>query len=255
MPSRTTSANRVKRLLKHDRRGLSTVQIATFLQLDPVIRQRKTLVKVLPCDMLPNLFAKIATCARRSDASCRTESAKRRRSNRTGGSTDAEIPPIAVVVNTDTSSQPGTHWLACFRDSVDGVTFFDSYGEDVQNYDSRIGAFCKKLQHVRPVKKCNTTIRNNRGVQLQSDTTSVCGLQCILLLMLLARGYTIDDMIRLMHSPTHGLHDSMLSKTLLCSQTCVLYSRRSELDNLRRLQASSAANQTCCSRRIALRKR
>ena len=37
--------------------------------------------------------------------------------------------PPAIIVNSDPSSQPGTHWLAIFLHCDGRGTFFDSYGQ------------------------------------------------------------------------------------------------------------------------------
>jgi len=37
--------------------------------------------------------------------------------------------PALIIANTDTSDQPGTHWIAFYFDSRRSAEFFDSYGQ------------------------------------------------------------------------------------------------------------------------------
>jgi len=37
--------------------------------------------------------------------------------------------PAVIIANTDTSVQPGTHWIAFYFDSRRSAEFFDSYSQ------------------------------------------------------------------------------------------------------------------------------
>ena len=43
------------------------------------------------------------------------------------------ILPYALVVNTDPSSKPGTHWVALYVDKDNHAEFFDSFGRPLLN--------------------------------------------------------------------------------------------------------------------------
>ena len=79
---------------------------------------------------------------------------------------------ICFVLNTDPSTQKGTHWTACYvtyspHVAEPQVEFFDSYGLPPSVYNFNLPS---------------TTISNS--ICLQADTSSVCGAYCILFLAL-----------------------------------------------------------------------
>jgi hypothetical protein len=69
--------------------------------------------------------------------------------------------PCTFIANTDTSNQPGMHWVAFFLDSPYHVEFFDSYG-----FPSFVYGFTYPVHSYSPL--C-----------LQSDKSNVCGHYCI----------------------------------------------------------------------------
>ncbi len=72
------------------------------------------------------------------------------------------------IINTDTSNEPGTHWLAIYFDTRLGQTeFFDSYGNSPTYYNLNSTHFTSAR-----------TLAYNRH-QLQSDTSFVCGQYCV----------------------------------------------------------------------------
>lgn len=83
-----------------------------------------------------------------------------------------EIPvywprPVAYVFNCDRLSQPGSHWVAIYVDSLGHGTFFDSYGlaPIIDEHRRRIRENCAFYEW------------NTR--QFQSETSSYCGQFCI----------------------------------------------------------------------------
>ena len=73
--------------------------------------------------------------------------------------------PICLVVNTDVSTKPGSHWVAFFKNSKnDHLEFFDSYGCCLDSYG---------LHFTRFAKSFNRCIENVK--QIQNFNSSVCG--------------------------------------------------------------------------------
>ncbi len=76
---------------------------------------------------------------------------------------------LFFVLNTDPSSEPGTHWLACYYDhSSNTIEFFDSYGYPPEFYNL----------HFPP----QISLLSNQFT-LQSDTSTVCGQYAIFFLV------------------------------------------------------------------------
>lgn len=79
--------------------------------------------------------------------------------------------PSLMVINTDKSNQPGTHWQAIFIPKHGCIEFFDSYAR-LQN-DNYLIKF---------LKENNNCIRLNNK-QIQSFYSNVCGHYCCLFLL------------------------------------------------------------------------
>lgn len=70
--------------------------------------------------------------------------------------------PLLLVVNTDTSDQPGQHWVSMFIDKQDKGEYFDPVGmQPLPIFDKFLTKFC------------STYVYNNS--QLQSSISYVCG--------------------------------------------------------------------------------
>ena len=92
------------------------------------------------------------------------------------------IPPFepgAYVVNTDTSKEAGSHWIALYATPT-RVEYFDSYGGDPLPILKR-WAKGKKWR--------------SNPVPLQSPLSSVCGQYCIYYLLHRARGISLATML------------------------------------------------------------
>ncbi len=93
--------------------------------------------------------------------------------------------PCGFIVNTDSSSQPGQHWLAVFiRDNI--VECFDSYGQPPGAYNPLFSRWIQR--HAR-------TVRVN-PTRLQSDTSNVCGLYCVYFLRHRLLGHSMTHIIQ-----------------------------------------------------------
>ncbi len=74
--------------------------------------------------------------------------------------------PCAIVVNTDPSTEPGSHWVAIFVARNGNAEYFDSYGLKPQVME--ILDFVKRFKKCQYSKKC-----------LQGMMSSVCGHYCV----------------------------------------------------------------------------
>lgn len=97
-----------------------------------------------------------------------------------------EIPqhdqyPYAVVINTDQSSEPGTHWVAVYVASNEQVEYFDSYG-NIPNSD--IGSFMQAFRYSKFHKN-----------KFQSLTSGVCGHYCVYFLVKRCSGQSFEDVV------------------------------------------------------------
>ncbi len=71
---------------------------------------------------------------------------------------------VYFVLNSDPSTSPGTHWLACVKAPCSVLEFFDSFGNPPSYYHFSFPAHLRILQNDEP---------------LQSIYSSVCGQYCI----------------------------------------------------------------------------
>lgn len=105
------------------------------------------------------------------------------------------IRPAAIVVNTDPSSQPGTHWIAMYFPRKGCAEFFDSYGlrpsrkEFVETLQSNAGCYI------------------SNGKRLQGDFSSVCGQYCCLFIWNRCKKKSMADFIQLFSRRQQHLND------------------------------------------------
>jgi hypothetical protein len=93
--------------------------------------------------------------------------------------------PAALVVNNQPAKQKGEHWVGLFvpkRNSP--VTFFCSYGLDIESYSHHFSNFVKKNGFVQ-IKK-----------RLQDFKSSTCGHYCIYFLYKLMKGCKLQIIYR-----------------------------------------------------------
>lgn len=93
--------------------------------------------------------------------------------------TKASMYPCAYVVNTDDSSKPGRHWVACYASSQHApLEFFDSYGKPPSAYpDIRLPSVQRR-------------VRRFTTVSFQSPRSVVCGHYCVYYISKRAAGWT-----------------------------------------------------------------
>ena len=85
------------------------------------------------------------------------------------------------VVNTDPSDLPGQHWLA-ISIRGDEVSFFDTYGRALSSFPD-----------LGRVIDARTIVSNS--VCVQGLDTNVCGDYCVYVCCLLARGWSLPDVV------------------------------------------------------------
>ena len=83
--------------------------------------------------------------------------------------------PCCFILNSDSSNQPGSHWLAIYLPNDCCLEFFDSYALPPSFYGFSF----------------TSTISNNK--LLQSNSSNVCGQYCIFYLIQRSRGYSMRD--------------------------------------------------------------
>lgn len=129
---------------------MNTSQLRCIISCDPVLRER--VLGVFAADQLPTVLP---------------------------------YSPCGFIVNTDVSSQPGTHWLAFFvRDNI--VECFDSYGQHLGVYNALFSPWMQRLAR---------SVRVNR-TRLQSDTSNVCGLYCVYFLRQRLLGHSMRHIVQ-----------------------------------------------------------
>ena len=102
-----------------------------------------------------------------------------------------QTDPAAYIINLDESFLPGSHWIAIYLNySKSEANYFDSTGAPPHSA-------CKPLLAQARLVKYNDT-------KLQ-DHTMVCGQFACMFLLLRARGYTFEDVIKKLTHPYNDL--------------------------------------------------
>jgi len=84
--------------------------------------------------------------------------------------------PCCLVLNTDPSHAPGTHWCAVFIPCKGRMEWFDSYGQSPASYGPYINAWFSGKAYF------------HRQQRLQGKWSSVCGQYCLYYLTQRCRG-------------------------------------------------------------------
>lgn len=81
------------------------------------------------------------------------------------------LPPIreetALIVNTDTHDEEGSHWLALYVQNKDTLEFFDSFGLPPSVYKPFISRYASQFSNLK-----------YNEIPFQSLTSNVCGQYC-----------------------------------------------------------------------------
>lgn len=128
---------------------MNTIQLRRILSGDKFTR--KSFIDIFPSNYLPNEISKYPSC---------------------------------FVVNVDTSSEPGSHWLALYISTPNSIEFFDSYGNAPTYYEGFISDFVSKYPLV-----------NYNPMVLQSNISAVCGHYCVYFLYFKCRGQSLKRLL------------------------------------------------------------
>jgi len=112
--------------------------------------------------------------------------------------------PLCFIANTDTSDEPGQHWVAYYFHNHTHVTFFDSFGKPPGYY----GFKHSTDSHI------TTAIYN--PIPLQQEQSTTCGEHCVMFLLFSLRKCSLVDIIRLYqtHYGTRAATDKLVRSTV-----------------------------------------
>ena len=90
--------------------------------------------------------------------------------------------PGHCVINTDKSTENGSHWIAVYQEKPGVVETFDSFGRDFSSY------------HVNYFEKHRIVKQSH---QLQANTSTVCGQYCLFFLLRRCSGEKYANIVHL----------------------------------------------------------
>jgi len=91
------------------------------------------------------------------------------------------------IVNFNTSKEPGSHWVAYFRDGNQKI-YFDSFGQVIPTEIEKYLKTKEEYQNNLPVIQRNTDI-------VQEPNTVICGHLCLYVLDNLSKGLNFQEII------------------------------------------------------------
>ena len=93
----------------------------------------------------------------------------------------------AGIVNLNTSNEPGSHWVAYFRDGSKKI-YFDSFGQVIPTEIQKYLKTKDEYRYSLPVIERNTDV-------VQEPNTVICGHLCLYVLDNLSKGVNFQDII------------------------------------------------------------
>lgn len=129
-----------------------------------------------------------------------------------------------LIVNVDPQFRSGSHWCVFFRDDHGTFEFFDSYGLNPRQNSKYFDDWLK-------THACSITWNS---LQLQSNTSFVCGLYCIAFLHYRLSGYKLQDFVN-MFTSDHFANDYFVYLSISRAFNNCFSSKR-------------VFNQECCNR-------
>ena len=108
--------------------------------------------------------------------------------------------PAAFIVNTDSSKEPGRHWVAFYLENEHHAEFFDSFGNSARYLANEFGAFLKR----------NVTHSIHNTKELQGKDSTVCGQYCLFFLYHRCRRVAMADIVQ-MFSEDRKENDCLVS--------------------------------------------
>ena len=110
--------------------------------------------------------------------------------------------PIAFIINTQNSDEPGEHWVGLFVAKNNIAEFFDSFGRN---------PLCCEIKKFLIINDVKILIINKNIIQnIFSDN---CGRYCILFIKLKCNGMTFSDFLKLFNKNT--LSNEILIENLI----------------------------------------
>ncbi|HWY33610.1 MAG TPA: hypothetical protein VNX68_03120 [Nitrosopumilaceae archaeon] len=106
--------------------------------------------------------------------------------------------PGAYIVNTDSSNEPGQHWVAFYCTEKNQLEAFDSFGQDPGVYSEHIKEWMG-----------NDYLILSKNI-LQSEDSTLCGNYCMYFILLRCHGFSYEDVISIFCS------DRNLSDKYVC---------------------------------------
>ena len=91
------------------------------------------------------------------------------------------------IVNFNTSKEPGSHWVAYFRDGNQKI-YFDSFGQVIPTEIQKYLKTREEYQNNLPVIQRNTDI-------VQEPNTVICGHLCLYVLDNLSKGLNFQEIV------------------------------------------------------------
>ena len=91
------------------------------------------------------------------------------------------------IVNFNTSKEPGSHWVAYFRDGSKKI-YFDSFGQVIPTEIQKYLKTKDEYKYNLPVIERNTDV-------VQEPNTVICGHLCLYVLDNLSKGVNFQDII------------------------------------------------------------
>ncbi len=111
---------------------------------------------------------------------------------------------FAIIVNTQDSSQDGLHWVCFFKNSrMRNIEFFDSIGNNVNNYGDNFKLFVNRYSSVKQCK-----------LQFQSNTSDVCGIYCLWFLTKRSIGISYIKLISFLSEDNKSKNDRNIRRFL-----------------------------------------
>lgn len=112
--------------------------------------------------------------------------------------------PACLVVNTDPSNLPGTHWIAIFIPNKGKSIFFDSYGRFP--WDDRFRKF---------LKNSNNKGYTYNGKKIQSNFSNLCGQYCCTFLYAKCKGQNMRSFMKIFQNNKPLENDKKIKKMFL----------------------------------------
>lgn len=107
--------------------------------------------------------------------------------------------PSILIANVDSSTQPGSHWVAFYFTRDKKGEFYDSYGNPPQEYKEVFSKFLRaNVEH---------WTHNTRTIQ--SPWSSVCGQHCLFYLLHRCRNVPMSTIIQLF-TPNQAWNDMLV---------------------------------------------